>query len=82
MRRKNQKPFTELTHIELVTFVCESKVYGLTRYAEWGDVDTYAPEKWVNEKHNPNYPWPAVTIDEDGDWASRSKGSLWDDDDM
>ena len=75
------KPVTEVFSIELTSFVCESKVYKLSRYAEWGDVGTYAPEVWVNEGHTPNISWPAVLIEEPGDLPSRSKGGLWTDDD-
>lgn len=82
---KNQyiKPVTETAEVELQKMICVSKqVYGLNRHAEWGDEGQYAPKEWIDEGHPNDIPWPAVRIDDDTeDLASRSKGSLWDDDD-
>ena len=83
MKSTYVKPVTEITSVELVKMVCASqKVYGVNRYAEWGDKGQYAPEEWINERHTPSITWPAVTIDDDpDDLPSRGKSSLWGDED-
>ena len=80
MKKMYLKPAIELTKVEIVHHICTASdpKMTVTPTAEWGDVDVYAPEEWVNEKHTSTYDWPSVGIEEDeNDLASRSKGFTW-----
>ncbi len=85
MKMKNLyiKPVTDVTVVELQKMICVSnRVYGVSRHAEWGDKGEYAPENWINERHPNDITWPAVRIyDDTEDLTSRSKSSLWGDED-
>ncbi len=81
--KKYIKPIIEIDPMDLSLPLAGSVKYSKTDYAEWGAEGTYAPGGWVDEGHNTIDGsgvggFPTVSAgSEDGDWASRSNGGIW-----
>lgn len=79
MKKTYITPETDLTLLEPIHILAATVTK--TTHAEWGAEGDYAPSIWVNEGHTPSTvigSFPSVATDpEEGDWASRANGGIW-----
>ncbi len=84
MKKIYSKPQIDINLADLSLPLAGSVIYSKSDNAEWGAEGTYAPGVWVDEGHNTIDGatvggFPAVSAgSEEGDWASRSNGGIWD----